>query len=257
MLRFTTLVLAGRRNKGHASVDGGGAHPSRVDLRGVPMLVRVVRALRDSPSVGRVVVTTDDPKAPSLVSALPSVELHRSLDSPSRSVLDFLEREPPDIPVIVVTADHALLTPAMVEHFAEASRRAGADLVVGLVEAGLVEARFPGVKRTFFRFRDAAFSGANLFAFNTPSARGAAAFWVRAEQHRKRPWRLVAAFGPVPLALFALRRLTLDAALERASDAIGARVRAVRMPNAEAAIDVDSADDLELVRTVLAARDGS
>jgi hypothetical protein len=64
---------------------------------------------------------------------------------------------------------------------------------------------------------------------------------VRAERFRKRPWRLVSTFGPLSLALFALRRLDIDRALERASRAIGARVAAIRLPFAEAAVDVDRA----------------
>ena len=62
-------------------------------------------------------------------------------------------------------------------------------------------------------------------------------------------------FGPVSLVLFALRRLTLDAALERASRAIGCRVGAVSLPFAEAAIDVDRPSDLVLVERILAASD--
>ncbi len=59
-------------------------------------------------------------------------------------------------------------------------------------------------------------------------------------------------FGPISLLLFLLRRLDLDAALARASRAIGARVEAVRLPFAEAAVDVDKPSDLELVSRLLA-----
>ena len=60
---------------------------------------------------------------------------------------------------------------------------------------------------------------------------------------------------PLSLLLFALHRLDLDAALARASRAMGARVAAVRMPFAEAAIDVDRASDLVLVEEILSHRD--
>ena len=46
------------------------------------------------------------------------------------------------------------------------------------------------------------------------------------------------------LLLFSLRRLSLKAALERASRAIGCEVRAVTLPFAEAAIDVGFTRDL-------------
>jgi hypothetical protein len=56
------------------------------------------------------------------------------------------------------------------------------------------------------------------------------------------------------LLLFGLRRLGLEAALERASRVIGCRVRSVPLPFAEAAIDVDRPSDLDLASEILAAR---
>ena len=81
------------------------------------------------------------------------------------------------------------------------------------------------------------------------------AFWRRVEQERKRPWRLVRAFGLRPLFAYLFGRLTLDDAMVRASGVIGARVAAVRLPFAEAAIDVDKPADLALVEAILS-RDG-
>jgi hypothetical protein len=80
------------------------------------------------------------------------------------------------------------------------------------------------------------------------------AFWRRVEQERKRPWRLVRAFGWRPLLAYLLGRLTLDDAITRASHVIGARVAAVVMPYPEAAIDVDKPADLELAERILARR---
>ena len=51
-----------------------------------------------------------------------------------------------------------------------------------------------------------------------------------------------------------LRRI-IDAALERASRAIGVRIRAVPLPFPEAAIDVDRVTDLMLAERILAERE--
>ena len=157
-------------------------------------------------------------------------------------------------PLLVTTADHPLLTPEVAAHFLSSCETVAADLVVGLVEREIVEDRFPTTARTWLHFRDGDYTGANLFGFRTRAARRAPAFWTRVENLRKRPWRMVSAFGPVALALFLARRLSLDAALERASQAIGARVGAVRLPYPEAAVDVDRASDLELAERILAER---
>ena len=78
---------------------------------------------------------------------------------------------------------------------------------------------------------------------------------MRAEAFRKQPWRLALAFGPRALIAFWRRRFDLDTALEQISRVIGARVQAVRMPFAEAAIDVDRAADLALATQILAERE--
>ena len=254
---FTALVMAGRRGpKDDLAEATGSSHRALLDVDGVPMLLRVIRALRASPSVGSIAVSIDDARALDDFPELGEVSLHRSLSSPSRSVLDFLEGRPEGELVLVVTADHALLTPEMVEHFAAESRASVADVLVALVEEKRLRDAYPESTRTYLRFRREGFSGANLFAFKTERARRVAAFWVHAEQFRKRPWRLVSAFGLVALLLFLFRLLDLDAALERASRGIGATVRAVRMPFAEAAIDVDRKSDLELVTRILKQRQG-
>ncbi len=263
--RMTTLVLAGRRGASDALADALAAsdasgHHALLDVAGVPMLLRVVRTLKASPSVGRIVVSIDDPavldEVPELRASLSdgSLACRTALDSPSRSVLDALADADAGEKVLVVTADHPLLTTEMVEHFAEHAS-GDADVLVAVVTATVIRAQYPESTRTYIKLRDDWVSGANLFAFLTPEAKRAAEFWGRAERFRKRPWRLVGAFGPVALLLFLLRRLDLEAALERVSRALGVRARAIRMPWAEAAIDVDRPSDLELVNQILKERE--
>ncbi len=139
-------------------------------------------------------------------------------------------------------------------------------IVAGFVAAGLLglddgtldrlraEARFPGMPRTWIPFRDTRYTGANLYVFRTPQALRAVEFWIRAESFRKQPWRIASTFGPLSLLLFALRRLSLDAALTRASKRIGCRIEAVRLPFAEAAVDVDLPSDLALAERVIKER---
>jgi hypothetical protein len=62
----------------------------------------------------------------------------------------------------------------------------------------------------------------------------------------------VRAFGWRPLLAYLLGRLTLDAAMRRASRITGTRVAAISLPFAEAAIDVDKPADLALAETILA-----
>ena len=255
MRRWMAVVMAGRRGGGPDPLaDAQGArHRALLDVCGEPMLVRVVRTLQDSKHVGRVVVSIGEPEALAAEPKLEGLglEVHQSLESPSRSALDVLDRFGSDAPILVTTADHPLLSAEILDHFVTAAESSDADVLVGAVGGDVVRARYPEAVRTWLRLRDGEWSGANLFALRTPAARRAVEFWTRAEQFRKQPWRLVSTFGPITLALFLLRRLDLESALARVSEAMGVRVRPVPLPFAEAAIDVDRPADLELVTRIL------
>lgn len=253
------LVLAGRR-AGEGEMGLPAATKALVEVDGTPMIERVLACLREAVGARPTFVSAGDP---ALLAATPALRAwvaegwlrhHASQGSPAASVHDFLAREPADGPTLVTTADHPLLTPDMVRHFLAAADATGAEVAVAVVEASLFRARFPRVRRTFIPLGDDAVTGANLFYFRTPRAGEAARFWVRAEVVRKRPWRMVALFGPVALARFAAGRLSLDDAVARVSTAMGVHAAAVRMPFAECAIDVDGAADLEAAARVLASR---
>ncbi len=252
------LVLAGRR-AGVDSLAGttGISHKCLVEIAGEPMILRVIRALRADPRFNTIAVSIDDPAVLERHGELRdlvrsgAITLHASRPSPSASVLDYYSSLARGTRLLVTTADHALLTPDMVAWFWSRAERTAADVVVGMVSGERFRIRFPERKRTWIRFRDASYGGANLFAFRGARAAAAAAFWVKAEKHRKRPWRLVGMFGVRNLVLFLTRRLDLRSALDRASGRIGARVAAVEMPFARAAVDVDKPDDLDLASRIL------
>ncbi len=262
---LTTLVLAGSRGAGDpVALAAGVSHKALAPVDGVPMIARVVGTLAAHPALGRILVSIEEPGVLDEVAALRPllregrVAALESAASPSASVLACLEGLEESTPLLVTTADHALLTGAMIDEFLAAASAAdvkAADFVAGVVTERCFAARFPDARRTFIPLRGERVTGANLFLLRTPAAERVVAFWRRAESFRKRPWRLFAAFGPASLALFFLRRLDLEGALERASAAFGARAAAVRLPSAESAIDVDSPADLELARRILAARE--
>ncbi len=254
MTGVTAVVLAGSRA---GAVDpmaaaGGVSHKALLPVGGVPMLARVVDALRASPAIGRIVVMVEAPaRTLAAFKASEGLLLREAAPSPSRSVAAALAEF--GAPLLVTTADHALLTPAMVAHFLVALPP-GVDAAAGLARAETVLAAWPGTRRTWLRFRDGRFSGCNLFWLGTPDAAAAVAFWRRVEQDRKRPLAMVALLGPATLLRFALGLLTLPGALAALGRRTGTQLAAVEMPFAEAAIDVDRPADLALAETVLASR---
>jgi GTP:adenosylcobinamide-phosphate guanylyltransferase len=255
------LVLAGQRGAADpVASESGVAFKVLVPVAGVPMLVRVIDCVHEACPEAPVYVSSADS---TLLEARPElarsraegdVRHHASGPSPAASLADFSESGACAPPALVVTGDHPLLTPAIVQHFLEAASLSDADLVVGLVESACFRARFPDQSRTFVPLGRESFTGTNLFLLRTPAAARVARLWTRAEAVRKKPWRLVSLFGFSTLLGVALRRVDLSGALARVSKASGARVDAVRLPFAEAAIDVDSPGDLRLVERLLSDR---
>jgi GTP:adenosylcobinamide-phosphate guanylyltransferase len=259
---FTALVLAASRGAADpVAKSEGTSHKCLVDVAGVPMLVRVVDALSASPSIGAIAISIEAPEVLEALTPLAHaaaegrIALLRSGATTSASVLAAVEALGDPYPLLIATADNPLLTPEMVEHFCAQALASDADLVAALASESVVRAAVPTAQRTFLRFRDGRYSGCNLYGLMREAGLEAVRFWAAAERHRKRPWRLVAAFGLGSLLLFLLGRLTLDQAFARASRVMQARAEALRLPFATAPIDVDKPADLALVRRILAARD--
>lgn len=249
--RWTALLLAGSRPGRDAFAEANGvALKPLIPVGGEPMIARPVRALLASPSILQVRVLTQLPD--DLRSALPE-NARLSIDRSSGSIAATLEPILTDPatpwPLLVTTADHALLTPAMVEEFCR--RSLGADLSLGVAERASLLKRLPDTRRTWIAFRGGAYSGANLFAFGSPEAARAVALWRAVEQDRKRGWRMLAAFGPTLLLGAGMRLRSLDQSVASIGRKLGLDARAIVMTDPLAAVDVDKPADLELVEAIL------
>jgi len=253
-MKWQALVLAAGRGPGDPMASAYGvANKCAIPIGGVAMLRRVHDALTASGLFNRIAVSIEDAAIADAVLGKSARILAPAASAPA-SVIAALASGAVRYPVLVTTGDHALLTPPMLAHFCAESEKSGADFTVGLARAETILAAYPQSIRTFFRLGNDRVSGCNLFAvFN---ARGLALLerWQYLEQARKRPWRLVAAFGPLALLRFALGRLSLDAAFALVSARLSLTVKPVLMPFAEAAIDVDKPADKELAEQILKAR---
>ncbi len=251
------VVLAAGRGPGDPmSRAFGVAHKCLLPAGGVPMLRRVVRTLRSSPVVASISVVIDDERAARAAlgeQEARDVRLLPAASSAAASALAALEAAP-DFPVLITTADHALLDTRMIARLHAAAGETPADLLVALARRETVLARYPRARRTWLRLGGDAMTGCNLFLLATPRARVAVEFWRALEGARKRPWRLARAFGARALLKLLLGRTSLDDAFRLASRRLGIVVRPVEMPMPEAAIDVDKPQDLALVEEILRVR---
>jgi GTP:adenosylcobinamide-phosphate guanylyltransferase len=249
-LRATTaLVLAGSRGTGDPlAAYAGVSHKAMIEVGGRTMLARVVEALAAA-GLNRIVVAIERPElVEGLAVAGAVVETLPAASGPSASVQAGLEAL--GVPLLVTTADHALLRPEWVNAFLDAVP-AGADVAAALARSEVVMAAAPDTERTFLRFADGAYSGCNLFYLATPAAARVVALWREAEARRKHPLKLLARLGAWTALRYAVGALPLRTALDRLGALAGARVEAVELPFGQAAIDVDKPADLELVRRLV------
>ena len=251
---WTALLLAGSRPGGDPLTQSLGTdYKPLIPIDGEPMLLRPLRALLASPSIRAVRVMTQQPeRLDTVVDNDPRVTVERSQATIAATLMAVCSDPATPFPILVTTADHALLTPTMIEQFIAGSD--GCDISVAFVESRPLLARFPDAKRTWLRFGKGRYSGANLFALNTPRAAVAIEKWRAVEQDRKKGWRVLLQLG-LPLflgAVLRLRNLTQTGA--GLSRRLGIVIKPVVMEDPLAAIDVDKPADYSLVQQIIAGR---
>lgn len=239
--RYTALVLAGRRSgEGDpVALAHGVSHKALAVAGGMTLIGRVTAALRAAPSVDDILIATDDAD---VATAAGGGAIVPTGPSPAATVAQLVESRRP---LLVTTADHGLLTAALVEAFCAGVPAAG-DVAVGIVPRRVFAER--PKRRTFFALKDGAYCGANLYAFTGQRSRAAARYWMRMEAQRKHPTRLLRQVGLGIFVRYAAGTLDLATAFRLLSQHAGATIAPVVLQDPDAAIDVDTVGDLEEVR---------
>ena len=250
-MTVTAIVLAGSRPGKDAFAEGFGTDlKALIPVAGEPMVRRPVRALLASRSVDRILVLGQVPER--IAAALPDdprVETLPSRETIAETVFGLLEDPAIRWPLLVTTADHALLDAATIDEFVGAAGEA--DIAIGVVEHAAMLRRLPGTRRTWLWFRGGGYTGANLFLLKSPAVRPAVELWRSVEQDRKKAWRVLSLLGPAVSLGVLLRAISLDGAMGRLSDRLGLSLSAIRLSNALAGVDVDKPADHALVEAVL------
>jgi hypothetical protein len=159
-------------------------------------------------------------------------------------------------PMLVTTSDNVLLTPAA-GLATLAPLASGVDVTLALATRASVLAAHPDGQRRFYRFADDAYSNCNLYALAGAAATAAAESFRSGGQFAKKPLRMVAALGPLNLALLLMGRLSLRGALRRLSQRLRLTIEPVVLADGAHAIDVDNARTYGCARAILARRNAT
>jgi GTP:adenosylcobinamide-phosphate guanylyltransferase len=252
-VKYTAIVLAGSRPGRDAFAEAFGTDlKALIPIGGESMVRRPVQALLAAEDIGDVIVLSQAPER--IAEALPKdprVRLRKSDATIATTILELCFDKQTQWPLLVTTADHALLDAETVDEFCA---YAEGDISVGVVERAALLERLPDTKRTWLRFRGGCYTGANLFALNSPKAAAAIELWRSVEQDRKKGSRLVSLVGPFVLIGTVLRLLSLQDVLTRLGRKLGLGVRAVVLSNPLAGVDIDKPEDHALAEAILEGR---
>jgi molybdopterin-guanine dinucleotide biosynthesis protein A len=248
----TAVVLAGGPPDAVAALEPGAANKAFVHVGGVALVERTLRALRASETIGRIIVVA--PHASHADHALAIAdELRDDGTKISASLRSGLAGLPPGETVLVSTSDLPILTPASIDDFIEHARELDPDLGYGCVERTVHEALFPDVPHTWARLHDGTYCGGGFIVIKPRVLPSLERFIERLGAARKNPLRLASLFGWDVLARFATGQLSIASAERRASQLIGAPVRAVISPYPETGVNVDRVSDVVLAERLVSA----
>lgn len=228
-----------------------------VPIAGEPMIGHVVRTLLACPSIGRIVIVAQQPElltADELewIARNPRVTTAAGAQGLAESIVRVAGTEAAPWPVLITTADHPLLTVEMVEHFLRESK--GSDASIGVVEREVLLGRYPQSRRTWMRFRGGGFTGANLFTARKPRTAEGLRVMASAESDRKSQLKMLWRFGLVLAVGGLVGAMSVEQAVLRGGRRFGLKVIAVRLPFAEAGIDVDRPADHRVVSEIFEER---
>lgn len=260
-MTYTALVLAAQRPGiiDPLAEKGGVSHKCLIDMDGTPMIERVLDSLKGSKHIDKILISIDDLDALLVLDSIKNdvaegrIEMVLSGENLYSSVANALEVKA-KFPVIICTADNALQTSEMVDHFCQEFSKAQADAVVSVTPAELIWSKYPDGQRRPYTLKDGKFSNCNLYGIRSKDCLIAAKPFEGGGQFAKSAKRILQAFGLTNLILYRYGRLTLPGVFSRISRRLGIVIKPVIMPFAEAPIDVDNERTERIALRILEAR---
>ncbi len=247
---ITAIVLAGGGSDELSATTPGAPNKAFVRIAGITLVERTLRALRSSESIGRLIVV-----APAGAHANPALAQADECRPDGARIRESLRNGLADLPanddVLVSTSDLPVLSAESIDDYVRRAQAADADLTYGCVEKRAHQARYPDVPHTWVRLADGTYCGTGFVTMRPRVWPSLERFIEQLGHARKNPLQLARLFGWGVLLRFALRRLSIAQAEQRASCVIGARVRAVVSPYPQIGVNVDRVSDIALAERLV------
>jgi molybdopterin-guanine dinucleotide biosynthesis protein A len=221
-----------------------------IDVGGKPMVQWVLDALSESKTVDKVIVIGLTAKS-GLTCKKPLYYLSnqgRMLANIVAGVNKSIELNKKSEYVLLVSSDIPALKGEMVDWLVKIAMKTRDDLYYGVCPREVMEARYPTSHRTYTKLKDMEVCGADINVIHVSMATDHLDTWEQLIGNRKSPLRQAAVIGWDTLYQFVTRQFTLQGLVERASERIGIKGRALIWSQAEPCMDVDKPHQLEIMR---------
>jgi GTP:adenosylcobinamide-phosphate guanylyltransferase len=232
-----------------------GGPKAMLDVAGKPMAQWVLDALTGSRAVEGIVIIGLDPDC-GLTTSKPVAYLPdqgAAVPNALAGVDRALALQPATSHVLLASCDVPAVTAEMIDWRVAAGLEAAADFDYVAIERRVMEARYPGSRRTYTPLRGTQVCGGDINMAHVRLAKDAALV-TRLTEARKSPLRMASLIGWNVLLLFLFRRLTVESGERLVSRNLGIATRIHLCPYAELGMDIDKPHQLEILREDLAGR---
>lgn len=227
-----------------------------LEIAGKPMVQWVLDALSGAKKVENVVlIGLTDESGVTCTKPLTFIPNKISMiENIMGGIKKVLEINPSAARVLIVSSDIPAITSEMLDWEVEITLPTDVDLCYTVVKREVVEARYPGSRRTYVKLKDVEVCGGDLNVLHTSVVSLNPEIWERLIASRKNPIKQAAIIGFDTLFVMAFRMITLEQAVNKVTARLKMTGRAVVCPFAEIAMDVDKPNQLEMMRTDLLSR---
>jgi GTP:adenosylcobinamide-phosphate guanylyltransferase len=225
-----------------------------IDIEGKPMIQWVLDALSESKKVDNVIVIGLTAKS-GLTCKKPLYYISnqgRMLANIVAGVNKVIELNNKSEYVLGVSSDIPALKGEMVDWLVDTAMETRDDIYYGVCPKDVMEARYPTSNRTYTKLKDMQICGADMGILHVRMITEHLDTWEALIGSRKSPWRSAAVIGWDILFQFITRQITLQGLVERVSQRLGVKGRAIIWSQAEPCMDVDKPHQLDLIREDLA-----
>jgi len=227
-----------------------------LDMRGRTMLERVVDALQASQYVEDIVVVgLGSNMGMSFQRPVYHLSDQGGMVSNVLAGIQWIQENRPGAETLLAcSADIPLITSAIINDFVERCRPWDKGVYYNFVSREVMEARFPGSRRTFVKLKGLEVAGGDVIIGQTRIAESNRPLWEGLTNARKHAWRIARVVGLRMLVKFLFRQVSLRDIEETIGRLVGQPAVAILNPHAEIAMDVDKPYQVELARAELSKR---